>query len=74
MAPDLANLSFIWRKERLPESSPYILASRIMHSPLTVVALLVITRGRAWPYALHWAADVASHPLHCTLWPFVKEN
>lgn len=73
LAPDIANLALVGRSNWIPEAHPVVRASRILHSPLTVAVLMVWTRGRAWPYMLHWLCDVATHAdRRQWSWPFVR--
>ena len=74
LAPDLANPTFIFEYGWVRESDPRVQASRILHSPLVVVAILLLTRGRGWAYALHWALDVTTHEPYQVFWPFIKES
>lgn len=74
MLPDVANLTFLWEHEWVSEDDVRVRASRILHSPVTVVIVLLLTRGRWWPYALHWLMDVPVHAPHQVFWPFVKEK
>jgi len=69
LSPDIGNIFLPFASERLPEDDARVLFSRIMHSPLTVIALLFITKGRAWPYALHWLMDSMTHPPKQWSWP-----
>ncbi len=69
LAPDIGNVFLPFASERLPEDDIRVLFSRIMHSPLTVIALLFITKGRAWPYALHWLMDSTTHSRKQWSWP-----
>ena len=71
LLPDIANLTFIFYREHVLEHDARVVASRILHSPIVSIVLLILTRGRAWPYALHWVCDFATHPKRHTLWPFI---
>lgn len=72
LLPDTANVLLVTRREWLPESHPYVRASRVLHSPIVVLALIVATRGRAWAYGLHWLCDAATHERGQWLWPFYR--
>ena len=69
LAPDLGNLFLFTASEKLPEQDIRVRLSRITHSPLTVIALLCLTKGRAWSYALHWLMDSTTHPRKQWMWP-----
>lgn len=74
MAPDLPNLLFVTRREWLPDNDPRVLLSRVSHSPLTVALVLLLSRGKAWPYALHWICDSLTHERKQWTWPLKNER
>lgn len=74
LAPDICNLLFVFEAERIPESDWRVRLSRISHSPLVVVALMIVAPKRAWPYALHWMCDSLTHEPYQWMWPFIRRN
>ncbi len=69
LAPDVVNIPLLFATRRLSERSRRVLLSRVAHSPIVVCVLLIVTHGAAWPYALHWACDVATHERRQWSWP-----
>lgn len=74
LLPDLPNLLLVTKRTRLPETDWRVRASRVSHSPLIVVIVLVMSRGEGWAYALHWLMDSPVHPAHQWLWPFRRKH
>jgi hypothetical protein len=72
LAPDAANPLFILERTRVHEDDPRVRLGRMLHSPLVAFSLFMLTRGRAWPYLVHWICDAITHEPYAVLWPFVR--
>lgn len=72
LAPDIPNLLLVTHRTRLPEQDWRVRLSRMSHSPLTVSLVLLMSRGKAWAYALHWLCDAYTHHRRQWLWPFQR--
>lgn len=74
LAPDIPNIAVLCASEWCSEQDPRVLMSRISHSPITVLVVLLATQGRGWAYALHWFLDALSHPSYQWMYPFLRKK